>query len=130
MPTYEAVAIGNNTNLRAEHTTKSASVGVFASGTKFHGDNPWVCPQNIYDEAGLLLQKQGDVWLQVVDANGSTKVGWVAVTHKGSQICTITPAVTPPPPPVATLPDLPYSYSFTIGEGSAYIQQPSLVPES
>lgn len=122
MPTYEAVAIGDNTRLRPDHSTANPYIGSYPKGTKFHGDVPWVCPENIYDAASLLLQKQGDTWLQVIDVNGTPKAGWVAITHKGAQVCTITPPVTTPtnPPGTVTYTDVPYTYTITLGDGVVY----------
>jgi hypothetical protein len=89
MPTYEAIAIGDNTRLRPNHSTEDDFIGNYPRGTKFHGDFVWVNPVD------TTTQMQGDAWLQVVDVNGQAKAGWVAITHKGFSICTINPAVPP-----------------------------------
>lgn len=95
MAKYEAVAIGDNTRLRPDHSTENDYIGNYPRGTKFHGDVVWINP------ADTGTQIKGDTWLQVIDVNGTLKKGWVAITHKGFPICTITPAVeVPTEPPV------------------------------
>ena len=89
MSRYEATAIADGTRLRTDHNTSVSYTASYPRGTKFHGDNLWVCPADVRDVSGNVIQKQGDTWLQVTDVGGVTKSGWVAISHLGNAICTI-----------------------------------------
>lgn len=102
MARYEAVAIADGTRLRPDHNTNNTYINQYPKGTKFHGEELWVAPTDVYglvNGVNTLLNQKGDKWLKVTDVNGvvRTDTVWVAIIHKGQPICTLVdnqPAVT------------------------------------
>ncbi len=87
---YEATAKGDNTKLRPNHNTVTDfnPIQSFIAGTKFYGDVLWVADATNKDSS----QYVGDKWLQTDPAH------WVAIIHRGVEICTLIDHGEAPPP--------------------------------
>jgi GH25 family lysozyme M1 (1,4-beta-N-acetylmuramidase) len=101
MTRYEAVNLYDDMKLRQEHNTANTSNVMFPEGAKWHGDEIWIAPGDVYGiVAGInvRLNMAGDKWLRVLDVNGdATKTGWVAIVHLGRTYCSLT-EINPPAP--------------------------------
>jgi hypothetical protein len=87
---YEATAKGDNTKLRPNHNTVTDfnPIQSFIAGTKFYGDVLWIADAINKDSS----QYVGDKWLQTDPTH------WVAIIHRGVEICTLIDHGETPPP--------------------------------
>ena len=99
--TFEGTIIGAGTKLRMEHSISGGNATVIASygkDLKVVADKKWTC--DVADPAKLA--QVGDVWIHVTAIGGIDVIdGWMAVTHHGAAIVTLTvdePDVVIPPP--------------------------------
>lgn len=99
MSRYEAIALGDGTRLRPDHNTTGAYLSSWNKGTKFHGDDLFIASVDLKNDAGTVIQKTGDTWLQVTDVSGISKSGWVAISNMGVSICSLTDSNPPAPVP-------------------------------
>ena len=98
---YTATAIANNTKTRPNHNTLTDfnPSRYHPAGAIFSGDVLWIADAGNKDAS----QYVGDTWLQI----GASE--WVAVTHRGTKICTLVDNGTPPP----ATPSIYISHTFT-----------------
>jgi lysozyme len=121
MARYEATALGDNTRLRSTHDTTWAYIGNYPRGTKFHGDEVWTATATTSTSTGTIINQQGDEWLRVTDVSGALASGWVAIKHKGLDICTLTetnPPTEPPTEPAEYVAD--FDVTLTAPDGKRY----------
>jgi GH25 family lysozyme M1 (1,4-beta-N-acetylmuramidase) len=121
MARYEATALGDNTRLRSTHDTTFAYIGNYPRGTKFHGDEVWTATATTSTSTGTVINQQGDKWLKVTDVSGAMASGWVAIRHKGLDICDLVdsaPATEPPAEPDEYVAD--FDVTLTAPDGKRY----------
>jgi GH25 family lysozyme M1 (1,4-beta-N-acetylmuramidase) len=118
MARYEATALGDNTRLRSTHDTTFAYIGNYPRGTKFHGDEVWTATATTSTSTGTIINQQGDEWLRVTDVSGAMTSGWVAIKHKGLDICALTDTQPPTEPPAEYVAD--FDVTLTAPDGKRY----------
>jgi GH25 family lysozyme M1 (1,4-beta-N-acetylmuramidase) len=80
---YTAIALGDGTRLRTDHTVNVGYTASYKKLTIFDGDLVWTAP------ADGLNVKAGDQWLEVKNIDGVIATGWVAIKHLGLTICSL-----------------------------------------
>lgn len=97
MATYEITTQKNNMSLRTDHNTGASRIGSIPKAqTVLPGDEIWTAPNDLYNNAGVQINKTGDQWAHLVNENA-----WIAITHLGDIYCAYKPLTppTPIPPP-------------------------------
>lgn len=95
---FEGKIVGAGTKLRVAHSNQSTILSSHAANLVVKATKKWVC------EVGDTVANvwEGDTWIYVTNIGGADVVdGWMAVTHHGAAIVTLTvdePDVVIPPP--------------------------------
>lgn len=115
--TFEGKIVGAGTKLRTEHSNAGGNATVISThgaGLIVKGTRKWVC--EVAD--ATKNWKVGDTWIYVTVIAGATIAGgWMAVTHWGAAIVTLTvdlpDSVTPPdvPPDQTVVNSITYDYN-------------------
>lgn len=93
MATYEITTQKNNMSLRTDHNTGASRIGSIPNAqTVLPGDEIWTAPSDLYNNAGVQINKAGDQWAHLVNENA-----WIAITHLGEIYCSYK-SLTPPSP--------------------------------
>lgn len=87
---YNAVSPTKAMSLRKDHSTASASITSYPINTVVYGNDLFTAPADLYTSANVLYQKKGDVWLHVLEINGTAVDGWMAVIHLGTKLMVLT----------------------------------------
>ncbi len=126
MTQFSMTTKANGTRVRAAHDIYSGVIGTYNANLSVVGDEVWIAPAD-----GIEVRK-GDKWLFVSSIGGvqlQTR-GWMAVTHKGVEICGGFQEIPNVPPPV---PGEIFPTSYTIvnnetGERALYLFVRKLLP--
>ncbi|HEY5956405.1 MAG TPA: phosphodiester glycosidase family protein, partial [Polyangiaceae bacterium] len=87
---YDAVSSLNQMSLRTDHSTLFPRIASYPVNTIVYGNDLFTADKDLYNTAGVLYQKVGDVWLHVLEINGQPVDGWMAIVHMGQRLMVLT----------------------------------------
>ena len=100
MAVYEVTTAKADMSLRYDHNTGGGRKGSFPKvGTVAKADEIWTAPSDVYNAAGVQINKAGDKWAHLV-----VEDAWIAITHLGVVYCTYVELAPPAPPPAVLSP--------------------------
>jgi len=88
--------IDPQTRIRADHNTAGEIKDYADTSEVITGTEVFTAPVD-FTYNGTVIQFKGDRWLKVEYVNDTPASGWIAITHKGLQICREIPETEPVP---------------------------------